>query len=31
MRVSSVTFHFPDGTRRTFNGYEKILKHTLNP
>jgi len=30
MRVSSVTFHFPDGTRRTFNGYEKILKHTLN-
>ena len=30
MRVSSVTFHFPDGTRRVFNGYEKILKHTLN-
>ena len=30
MRVSSVTFHFPDGTRRVFSGYEKILKHTLN-
>ena len=30
MRVSSVTFHFTDGTRRTFSGYEKILRHTLN-
>lgn len=31
MRVSSVTFHFPDGSRKSFYGYEKILKHTLNP
>lgn len=30
MRVSSITFHFPDGTRRTFNGHERILKHTLS-
>ena len=30
MRVTSITFHFTDGTRKTFNGYEKILKHTLN-
>ena len=30
MRVNSVTFHFPDGTRKTFSGYERILKHTLN-
>ncbi|MBP3762420.1 MAG: hypothetical protein J6I49_00905 [Bacteroidales bacterium] len=31
MRLTSVTFHFPDGTRRTFSGYQKILNHTLNP
>ena len=31
MRVTSVTFYFPDGSRKTYNGYEKILKHTLNP
>lgn len=31
MRVTSITFHFTDGTHRTFSGYEKILKHTLNP
>lgn len=30
MRLTSVTFHFPDGTRKNFYGYEKILKHTLN-
>lgn len=30
MRVTSITFHFPDGTRKNFYGYEKILKHTLN-
>ena len=30
MRVTSITFHFTDGTHRTFSGYEKILKHTLN-
>ena len=31
MRVTSITFHFTDGTHRTFSGYEKIVKHTLNP
>lgn len=31
MRVTSVTFHFPDGTRKNFYGYEKIMKHILNP
>lgn len=31
MRVTSVVFHFTDGTRKSFYGYEKILKHTLNP
>ncbi len=31
MRVSSITFHFTDGTHRTFSGYQNILKHTLNP
>lgn len=31
MRVTSVTFYFPDGSHKTYNGYEKILKHTLNP
>jgi len=30
MRVTSVIFHFPDGTRKSFYGYERILKHTLN-
>lgn len=30
MRVTTVTFHFTDGTSRTFNGYERILRHTLN-
>lgn len=30
MRLSSIIFHFTDGTRRSFYGYEKILKHTLN-
>ena len=31
MRVTSVIFHFTDGTRKTFSGHEKILRHTLNP
>jgi len=29
MRINSITFHFTDGTRRSFHGYEKVLKHTL--
>lgn len=31
MRVNTITFHFPDGTRKNFYGYERIMKHTLNP
>ena len=31
MRVTSVTFHFTDGTRKNFYGYNQILKHILNP
>ena len=29
MRINSITFHFTDGTSRSFRGYGKILKHTL--
>lgn len=29
MRINSITFHFTDGTSRSFRGYENILKHTL--
>ena len=29
MRVTSVVFHFTDGSRRTFGGYDQILKHSL--
>ena len=29
MRVTSVVFHFTDGTTRSFVGYDRILKHTL--
>lgn len=29
MRVTNITFHFTDGTRRAFNGYQTILKHSL--
>ena len=29
MRVNSITFYFTDGTSRSFNGYDKILKHSL--
>lgn len=29
MRVNSITFYFTDGTAKSFNGYDKILKHTL--
>ena len=31
MRVTSVVFHFTDGSRRTFDGYDQILKHSLRP
>ena len=30
MRVIELTFHFTDGSRKHYNGYDKILKHTLN-
>lgn len=30
MRVTSIVFHFTDGTRRSFYGYDNIMKHTLN-
>lgn len=29
MRLNSITFHFTDGTSRSFRGYDKILRHTL--
>lgn len=29
MRVTNITFHFTDGSTRSFNGYNTILKHTL--
>ena len=29
MRLNSITFYFTDGTSRSFNGYDNILKHTL--
>lgn len=29
IRLTSVTFLFSDGSRRSFSGYDKILKHTL--
>lgn len=31
MRVIELTFHFTDGSHKSYNGYDKILKHTLNP
>ncbi len=31
MRVIELTFHFTDGSHKNYNGYDKILKHTLNP
>ena len=30
MKVTSITFHFPDGTSRSFNGYSTVMKHSLN-
>lgn len=30
MRTTNVTFHFADGTTRTFSGYAKIRRHTLS-
>lgn len=29
MRVTGITFHFTDGTRRSYSGYNQILKHSL--
>lgn len=29
MRVTGITFHFTDGTHRSFSGYNQILKHSL--
>lgn len=29
LRTTSITFHFTDGTVRTFNGYNNILRHSL--
>lgn len=29
MRVTSIVFHFTDGTRKSFYGYDNIMKHTL--
>lgn len=31
MRLVDITFHFADGSHKTYSGHEKILKHTLNP
>ena len=31
LRVIELTFHFTDGSRKSYNGHDKILKHTLNP
>lgn len=31
MRLVDLSFLFSDGSRKTFSGYGKILKHTLNP
>ncbi len=31
MRVTSLIFHFSDGTRKSHYGYDRILHHTLNP
>lgn len=29
MRLTSITFHFTDGTSKSFNGYRQVLKHSL--
>lgn len=29
MRTTSITFHFTDGTTRTYHGYDQIMRHTL--
>ena len=29
MRVTHITFHFTDGTTKSFNGYKQILRHSL--
>ena len=30
MRLTAVTFHFTDGTTRTFTGYDNIMRHSLH-
>lgn len=29
MRTTSITFHFTDGTTKSYNGYNQIMKHSL--
>jgi len=29
MRVNSITFYFTDGTSKSFNGYQNVIKHSL--
>lgn len=29
MRTTNVTFHFTDGTTRSYNGYDQVMKHCL--
>ncbi len=30
MRTTNVTFHFTDGTTRSYNGYNQVMKHVMN-
>lgn len=30
MRLTAISFRFTDGTRKSYSGYNQILKHTLN-
>ena len=29
MRINSITFYFTDGTSKSYNGYQNVMKHTL--
>ena len=29
MRINSITFYFTDGSSKSFNGYQNVMKHTL--
>ena len=29
MRINSITFYFTDGTSKSFNGYQNVMKHSL--